>query len=162
MILFKTFYFRNSCERSDKILTLVQPKVSNYTDGTDAHWEVSKTLKLKRPKSSHTLLLVPRTYASKCKLVNWHNDPVFSREWTTCHTVYTILYYIVTLVVIVPKCLRLQKPTNKSNNSVVKLKTTCIERSRTGTTHNNTYLLLSSLCTSHYERMLGYSNTILG
>ena len=113
---------------------MVQPQVSNYTDGTDAHWEVSKTLKLKQPKSSHTLLLVPRTYASKCKLVNWHNDPVFSREWTTYHTVYTILYYIVTLVVIVPKCLRLQKPTNKSNNSVVKLKTTRIERS-TGTSH---------------------------
>ena len=61
------FSFRNSCKRSDKILTLVQPEVSNYTDGTDAHWEVS-TLTLKQPKSSHTLVLVPRTYASKCKL----------------------------------------------------------------------------------------------
>ena len=65
MLHILNFIFRTACARTDKILTL-QSMGANEA-GTSAKW-LESPLTLKQPKSSHTLLIVPKTYAPKCKL----------------------------------------------------------------------------------------------
>ena len=41
---------------------------TNVTDGTDANWYEKSGVTLKQPKSSATLLVVPRFYAKFCQV----------------------------------------------------------------------------------------------
>ena len=53
---------QQSCERTDRILTLKEPIFPQVEDddddGTDGMWHEESHLRLKRPKSSHTLMMV--------------------------------------------------------------------------------------------------------
>ena len=56
------------CERSDKVLMLTETINSNVTDGSDANWYEMSSVTLKQPKSSATLLVVPKFYAKFCQV----------------------------------------------------------------------------------------------
>ena len=51
-----------SCIRTDAVLTLNMPDID---DPTKASWE--ETTQLLEPKSSHNVLVVPKSYVPKCK-----------------------------------------------------------------------------------------------
>ena len=61
---------RPVCERSDKLLMLTETinNPNNVTDGTNANWYEMSSISLKQPKSSATLLVVPKFYAKFCQV----------------------------------------------------------------------------------------------
>jgi hypothetical protein len=68
-----TFFSDNDqkqiCTRTNKVYGLYETTGTNNTEGTDAFWKELPDQALSKPRSSHVLLTVPRTFAPKCKLI---------------------------------------------------------------------------------------------
>ena len=60
-----------SCHRTDKVFGLMVTEGTSFTNGTDAYWKEYPEFALTKPKSSHVLLTVPRTFAPKCRNQDW-------------------------------------------------------------------------------------------